>query len=135
MATDPHANRDDGLIGSLRRFGRTLAGTLGTRLEILSTELAEERGHLAKLAMVALTILFCLQVGLMFAVLFFVLAMAPEHRLVAIGLASLVMLLGAGVGALWLRAWLRGRPPMFGTTVTELKKDRDRFAGRRGGLE
>jgi len=135
MATDPQATRDDGLIGSLRRFGRALAGTLGTRLEILSTELSEERNALAKLAIVALVILFCLQVGLMFAVLFFVLAMGPENRLAAIGIASLVMLLGAGIGVLWLRAWLKGRPPMFGATVAELKKDRDHFAGRRRGFE
>ena len=135
MATDPQPTRDDGLIGSLRRFGRALAATLGTRLEILSTELAEERFALVKLAMVALTILFCLQVGLMFAVLFFVLAMGPEHRLAAIGIAALAMLLGAGGGVLWLRSWLKGRGPMFAATVAELKKDRDHFAGRRGGHE
>jgi uncharacterized membrane protein YqjE len=54
---------------------------------------------------------------------------APEQRALAVGIASLAMLLGAGGGALWLRAWLKSRPPMFAATVAELRKDRDRLKG------
>jgi len=29
----------------------------------------------------------------------------------------------------WLRAWLKSRPPMFATTIAELRKDRERLGG------
>jgi uncharacterized membrane protein YqjE len=55
------------------------------------------------------------------------LAVSPENRLAAIGIAALALLLAAAIAALWLRAWLKSRPPMFGATIAELKKDRDRL--------
>jgi uncharacterized membrane protein YqjE len=54
---------------------------------------------------------------------------APEQRPLAVGIAALAMLLAAGGGALWLRAWLKSRPPLFATTVAELRKDRERLKG------
>ena len=130
MATETQPPRDESLTASLHRFSQSLLGSLSTRLEILSTELGEERLNLTTLALVALTVLFCLQVGLTFAILFLVLVVAPEQRPLAVGVAALVMLLGAGGGALWLRGWLKSRPPLFATTVAELRKDRDRLKGR-----
>jgi uncharacterized membrane protein YqjE len=129
MATEPQPQRDETFTDSLHRLAQSLLTALITRLEILSTELAEERLNLTTLAIVALTVLFCLQVGLTFAILFLVLVVAPEQRALAVGIASLAMLLGAGGGALWLRAWLKSRPPMFAATVAELRKDRDRLKG------
>lgn len=129
MSTEPHSPRDEGLTASLHRLAQSMLTSLSTRLEILSTELGEERLNLTTLALVALTVLFCLQVGLTFAILFLVLVVAPEQRPLAVGIAALVMLLGAGAGALWLRGWLKSRPPLFATTVAELRKDRDRLKG------
>ena len=130
MATEPQPPRDESLTASLHRLTHSVLATISTRFEILSTELGEERLNLTTLALVALTVLFCLQVGLTFAILFLVLVVAPEHRPLAVGIAALVMLLGAGGGALWLRGWLKSRPPLFATTVAELKKDRERLKGR-----
>src|SRR5262245_65244105 len=101
MATEPQPQRDESFTDSLHRLAESLLTALITRLEILSTELAEERLNLTTLAIVALTVLFCLQVGLTFAILFLVLVVAPEQRALAVGIASLAMLLGAGGGALW----------------------------------
>jgi uncharacterized membrane protein YqjE len=127
--TESQEPRDEGLVSSLHRLGNSLVHVLVTRFEILSTEMSEERTNLAKLALVALTVLFCLQVGLMLAVLFVVLVVGSEHRLAAVGITALVMLLGAIGGTLWLRGWLKSRPPVFATTVAELKKDRARLRG------
>jgi len=131
MATDPQPPRDETLTSSLHRLAQSALTAASTRLEIFGTELGEERLNLTTLAIVALTVLFCLQVGLTFALLFLVLVVAPEHRPLAVGIAAAVMLLGAGGGALWLRGWLKSRPPMFAATVAELKKDRDRIKARR----
>lgn len=130
MATDPQPPRDEGLTGSLRRLGHTLLRVLQTRLEILSTEFADERINLTRLTLVALTVVFCLQTGLMLAIVFVVLAVSPENRLMAIGVTALALLLGALAGVLWMRLWLKRRPPMFAATIAELRKDRDRLGGR-----
>ena len=127
MATDPLPPRDEGLEGALRRIARALLGAIATRLEILSTELADERVNLTRLTLVALTVLFCLQTGLMLAIVFIVLAVSPDNRLLAIGLTALALLLGSLGGVLWMRWWLKHRPPLFAATVAELRKDRERM--------
>ena len=129
MATDPEPPRDEGLTGSLRRLGRTLLRVLQTRLEILSTEFAEERINLTRLTLVALTVLFCLQTGLMLAIVFVVLVVSPGHRLMAIGITAVALLVGALAGVLWMRIWLKRRPPLFAATIAELRKDGDRLGG------
>jgi uncharacterized membrane protein YqjE len=129
MTADPQPPRSEGLEGSLRRLGHSIAQVLQTRLEILSTEVAEERVNLTRLALGALLVLFCLQAGLLLGVLFIVLSVGGEQRLAAIGIAALGLLLGAAALGLWLRAWLKRRPPMFATTMTELRKDRERIRG------
>jgi uncharacterized membrane protein YqjE len=130
MTGDPQSPPPEGLIGSLRRFGRSVLHVLQTRLEILSTEVDEERFNLAKLALVALGVVVLLQTGLLFALLFVVLAAGGEHRLMAIGISALVMLLGALAGGIWLRGWLKSRPPMFAATIAELRKDGERLRGK-----
>ena len=117
-------------MGSLRRLGESLIATLETRLELLSTDVAEERFRLIRALVVALAALFCFQAGAILAVLFAVLSVSESHRLLAIGISALVLLLAAGVGAWWLRHWLKTRPPLFATTIAELRKDRERI-GRR----
>ena len=131
MTDDPQAPRADGLVGSVRRVVDGLIHVLQTRLEILSTEIGEERFNLTRLALVALGVLFCFQSGLLLGVLFVVLVVGSEHRLAAIGIAALALLLAALAGALWMRWWLKRRPPMFGTTIAELRKDRDRLRGEK----
>jgi len=127
MVADPPPPPDEGLLGSFRLLIRSVIQVIVTRVEIFSTEIAEERFNLTTLALVALMILFCIQAGLILAVLFLVLAVSSEHRLMALGIGAGVLLLGAVGGVLWLRAWLKSRPPMFGATIAELRKDRERL--------
>lgn len=131
MNSESDPPREGGFVASLHRLGHNLLQVVTTRLEILSTEVKEERLNLVRLILVALTVLFCLQVGLIFALLFVVLAVGESNRLAAIGIGALVMLLGATGGALWMKHWLKHRPPMFATTLAELRKDRDRVRGRK----
>jgi len=124
---DDAEQQNPGLTTSLHRLVGSFVHALLTRFEILSTEVAEERFNLAKLAIVALVVLFCLQVGLIFGMLFLVLAVGEANRVAALGLSALVLLLGALAGTLWLRSWLKSRPPMFRTTMDELRKDAERL--------
>ena len=131
MEPNSHTHHSDGLVASLRRLANTFLGLVHTRFEILSTELAEERFNLARIALVTLAALFCFQTGVVLAVLFFVLSVSDANRLLAIGIAAGVLLLLALVVALWIRWWLKTRPPMFAATMDELRKDRERLEGKK----
>jgi uncharacterized membrane protein YqjE len=122
-------SHEQGLFGSARRAGLAMIQLLDTRLEILSTEVAEERMHLMRLMVAGLVVLFALQAGLLFSLLYLVLLFGPEHRLTTIGTAALVLLLGGFAGGLWMRAWLKRRPPIFMTSISELRKDAERLGG------
>ena len=120
-----------GLGGTVRRVADSAFALLQTRLEILGLELAQERGNLARLFIVALAIVFCFQAALVLGLVFIVLAVGEPNRVAALGFAALALLLMSVGGAWWLWSWLKRRPPMFGTTIAEFRKDREWLRGRR----
>lgn len=113
------------LLDSLGRAGQSLVRVLATRLETLSTEIAEERTHLMKLALAVLVVVFSLQAGLMLALMFLVLLVGPEYRLAVIGISALVLISGSVLGGVEMRRWLRSRPPIFAKSISELRQDAD----------
>jgi uncharacterized membrane protein YqjE len=124
------SGRFRGLGGSLRRFADSTMELLETRMEILSLEWAEERANLTRLLLVVFAILVCLQLALVFGLLFLLLVVGEQHRVAVLGIAALVLVMGAAGAALWLRFWLKRRSPMFETTIAELRKDREWIRGR-----
>ncbi len=130
MTHDSRLPWNEGLGASLRGLGAGVLRVLQTRLEILSSEFAEERHNLTRVVFLTTSALFCLHVGSLLAILFIVLAVGRANWLAAIGIAALVLLLGALGAVLWLRRWLISRPPMFATSIAELRKDRDRLVGK-----
>lgn len=130
MSEAPESGHKGGWSDSLRRFGDSTLGLLQTRLEILALEWIAERGKLARLLFVVFGILVCLQLALVTGLLFLLLVVGEANRVAVLGFAALALLIAAAGGALGLRAWLRRQPPMFGTTISELRKDRDWLRGR-----
>jgi uncharacterized membrane protein YqjE len=130
MGQETRADRARGLLDSVQHLGNSLLSLILVRLELLSLEIAQERFNLAWVAVVVFVALFCLQSGVTLAVLFFVLAVPSGDRLAAIGVAAAVLLVGAAIAVLWLRRWLRTRPPLFAATMAELQKDRERLGGK-----
>lgn len=129
MESEARSSRPEGLFGSIRGVLASATEVLETRLEILSTEIGEERFNLTRMIVVALAALGCFQIGVFLAVLFVVLLVGEGHRLLAIGVAALVLLVAAAIAVWWLRRWLHTRPPLFATTMAELRKDRERLRG------
>ena len=125
---EPHAS--GGLGGSLRRFGDSVFGLFETRMEIFSLEWAEERRNLTRLLIMVFAIVVCLQLALVMGVVFLMLAIGQEHRVAVLGIATGVLLLAVLITGLWLRAWLKRRPPMFAATIAEIRKDREWIRGR-----
>lgn len=126
MADEAHASAR-GLFDSLRTLSASLVGILHTRLELLSTDIAEERLHLTTLAVLGLVALFCVGVGVLLVAILIAVAFWESHRLLALGgLAAFFLLAGAGLAGLALHK-ARTRPRLFAASLAELARDRQQI--------
>jgi uncharacterized membrane protein YqjE len=125
MAEREGAAARGGLLHSIRHLAGNLLAAAQTRLEILATELEEERLRLEQLLLVALAAAFCFAMGIVLCVALIVLYYWDTHRLAAVGILAAAFL-GAGVIlGLILRDKANTRPKPFAATRGELAKDRD----------
>jgi len=127
MPQEPGAPRPPGLVDSLSRLGRTALGVLRTRLEILGTELEEERIRFAQLALAVAAIAFCVQMAVLLLVIFLVVTLWETHRLATVGALAGFFLAAGVVGVLVLKRHLARRPRMFASSLGELRKDEERL--------
>lgn len=125
------SGRSKGLLESLTNFAATLVAIAHTRLDLLTTDLEEEREHLFSLLKLTLIALFCFGMGAVLAVLLLVAAFWDVNRLLVLG--SLTgFFLAAGL-ALWgcARHKARTKPRLFAATLAELLKDRQQLDPKR----
>ncbi|HEX2668207.1 MAG TPA: phage holin family protein [Gammaproteobacteria bacterium] len=112
-----------GVLASAKTFLSTLVAIVGTRLEILATELEEERLRLGSIvAWAACTLLFA-ALALIFLSLLVVVVFWDDHRVAALVCVSLAYLLLGGLSANQLYKRLMRRSPLFAATLDELRKD------------
>jgi uncharacterized membrane protein YqjE len=119
-----------GLLESLTLLAATLVAVAHTRLDLLSTDLEEEREHVLSLLLLALLALFCLGVGVVLLTVLLAVAFWDTHRLMVLGwLAGLFL---AGGVAAWAFAIHRARtkPRLFSASLAELLKDRQQLVSR-----
>ncbi|MHB1186344.1 MAG: phage holin family protein [Thiobacillus sp.] len=119
-----------GLFESLKTLSVSLVGIVHTRLELLSTDIAEEREHLITLLLLVQLALFFLGVGILLLALLIVVAFWESHRLLALGGLTGLFLL-ASTGMAWLAVHkTRTRPRLFEASLAELSKDRQHLTTR-----
>lgn len=124
---DYGAGQRGGLFDSLRTLAGTLLAIGRTRLELLSTELEEERLRLSSMLLWALIALFCAGVGVVLVTLFFVVLLWDTSRLLALGIPALLFLLGAALSWRVVLAKTRTKPGLFSASLAELSKDREQL--------
>ena len=119
-----------GLFESLSSFAATLVALAHTRLDLLSTDLEEERVHVFSLLVLVLTTLFCIGVGVVLATILLVTAFWDTHRLLVLGLlAGFFLAVGLAAGAVALHK-ARTKPRLFAASLSELYKDRQQLVTR-----
>lgn len=123
MAAGEGAGARGGLLQSIKNLAGSALAAAQTRLEILATEIEEERLRLEQLLLVALAAAFCLGMALVLGVGFIVIYFWDTHRLATVGLLGLAFLAVAIVLGLILRAKAKSRPKPFAVTRGELAKD------------
>jgi uncharacterized membrane protein YqjE len=116
-----------GLLDSLKALARSLLAMGQTRLEILGSEIEEQRSILLREVLLAIIAAFCLGLGIVFAALFFVFLFwdDPALRLAVICIFALVFLVAAAVLFFMAREVGRDRPRIFSATTEELARDRE----------
>lgn len=118
----------EGLLASLKTLTLTLVGVVQTRLELLSTDVAEERARLTAILISAMVALFCLGVGVvLLAILIVVMFWETQRLLTLVLLTAGFLAAGFGLWAVTLHK-LRSKPRLFEASIGELAKDRDRLS-------
>ncbi len=98
-----------------------------TRLDLLSTDLEEERAHLFSLLVLTLAALLFLRIGVVLATVLLVIAFWDTHRLLALGtLAGVFLAVGTVVWAFALHK-AKTKPRLFAASLSELFKDRQQL--------
>ncbi len=113
-----------GLFESLATFAATLAAIAQTRIELLSTDLEEEREHLFSLLAWSLAALFFLGVAVTLATILVVVAFWDTHRLMVLGLLAGAFLAAALAAWLRVRHKTRTKTRLFAASIAELRHDR-----------
>jgi uncharacterized membrane protein YqjE len=112
------------LVESLRRAGSTLLAIGQTRLELISTEVEEERARLSALLLHAYLTIGCLSIGVLLAALVFVVAWWPRDPIVAVAVPAFLFCAGGVWSMVRMRTLLRAKPRLFAASIDELAKDR-----------
>lgn len=116
------ADEGSGLFAALRRIAITLLATGRTRLELLGTELEEEKIRLVRLVLMAQAMVFCLGVGALLLV-GFITALLWESRLAVLGgLSAAFIVLGLLFYAGFKRATQRPEA-VFSASIAALQAD------------
>lgn len=123
MTEESHA-ASGGLFESLKTLSVSLVSIVQTRLELLSTDVAEEREQLTSFLVLVLGALGFLGVGVVLLAILIVVAFWETHRFLALaGLAGFFLTAGIGLGWYAMHR-VRTKPRLFEASLAELSKDR-----------
>jgi uncharacterized membrane protein YqjE len=118
------ADARPGLYASVKGLLGTSLTLLQTRLQLLATELEEERQRVLAFLLWGAVAVLALGAGLVFLAVFLTVLLWDSNRLLALGVFSAVFL-GLGGVAVYLACKL-GRSPsgLFASSLAELSSDR-----------
>lgn len=117
-----------GLMASLKRLTGTLLVILQARLELLSSEMEEERVRIEQILLYGSIVLFFTGLAIMLLTAFFVVLLWDEHRLLVLGGFSASFFLVALLALAGLRRVAREKCKLFSVSLAELASDRDSLA-------
>ncbi len=96
-----------------------------TRLELVSTEIEEERERIKEIVLLAVIALFCMSLGVLLLTLLIVVAFWNTYRLYVLS-GFVIFYLGLGlIAGLVMRRKVISKPRLFSGTLSELAKDRE----------
>ncbi len=122
-----------GLFASLRGLLNTALGLLENRLELLATELEEEKLRLLGLIGYGALALLLLGTGIVFLALFLTVLFWESHRLLVLGCFTALFLVCGGMALSMVWRCARARTRLFSSSLAELAEDRAALGRREEG--
>lgn len=111
-------------VQSVRQLAGILLAIFRNRAELLTLELQEEQGRLINLVFLLVTaissLIFAAILGTFFIIVLF---WDTPYRLVVMGIVVAFFAVTAIISALLAMLAVKGRPPLFGATLGEIRKD------------
>jgi uncharacterized membrane protein YqjE len=102
----------------------SLVSIVHTRLELLSTDISEEREQLTTFLFLVLVALGCFGLGIVLLAVLIAIFFWETHRLMALaGLTGFFLVAGIGLGGYAMHR-IRTKPRLFAASLAELSKDR-----------
>jgi uncharacterized membrane protein YqjE len=120
-----------GLMEAIRAGLATGVALLKTRVELISTELEEQREWLEKIVFLSVASLVCVSLGTVMLTLFVTMLFWESYRLYVLGGFALLYLGGGAWAVATLRHSVKTKPRIFSTTASELEKDHRQLASPR----
>lgn len=127
MAESTPREAGSGILGSLRNLAATLVAVLQTRLELLVTELEEERLRLLQLLFWAAAALLFFGIGLLLLVVLIVALFWDSYRVAAIVVIAGAFLVMGILTAIRVRNLAQARPRLLSTSLDQLSKDKQQL--------
>ena len=113
-----------GLLASLKRLAATGLELAAVRIELLGTELEQEKQRVFDALVRGAVALVLLGLALVLFVAFVLMLVQPQYRLAAVGVLALLL----AAGGAWLlrgaRERISAREGAFAATLGELRRDR-----------
>ncbi len=114
-----------GVGARLRSYAADAIGILQTRLELLSTEVAEEKLRLGTFLGYAAVAFFFLGFGAVLLALLITVMLWDSHRLLALGVFAALFLIIGFIAAVVAARARRQDSRLFSASISELEQDRD----------
>jgi uncharacterized membrane protein YqjE len=130
MSASDSGARPVGLLNSLRRLSSTLVEILRTRIELVVTELEEEKVRALQIAALSFVVLLFGSLAVIFGTLAVVMAYWDRNPVAVLGaFAAFYLVLAIVAGFAW-RARIKARPRLLSATLAELARDREELTPR-----
>jgi uncharacterized membrane protein YqjE len=122
--TDNSSTSSKGLFESITALTSTLVAIVHTRLDLLSTDLDEDRERLMSLVTLSLVAIFSLLIAVVLITITIVVAFWDSYRVLALTSISGVFLIVGVSTCLAAIRQTKNKPKMFVASLLELIKDR-----------
>ncbi|RZL03240.1 MAG: phage holin family protein [Rubrivivax sp.] len=123
-STTPAGPPTGGLLSSTRSLLATLLAIFHTRLELLTTELEEEKLRLLKVLAWGAVALMLGGMGILFIATFAIVLFWEDHRLLAVGLVAALFGVCCAVALARVKRHWQAATGLLSATLAELEQDR-----------
>jgi uncharacterized membrane protein YqjE len=130
MSNEEKLESKGGLIASLKKLSATLIAIGQTRLDLLATEIEEERERLFSILIWTCITLFFAALAVIIASLLIVVYYWETYRLISISTLLLIFITAAGFAWKVVCKMSKDKPRIFSATLAELSKDHEQLSTR-----